>query len=47
MTNAPAMRLLEQHVPLSLLWDLLDPAGPRSDEILAIEAAQAFTHLAE
>ena len=31
------MRLLHQHVPLSLLHDLWNPDGPESWEILAVE----------
>ena len=31
------MRLLDQHVPLSLLHDLWNPDGPESWEILAVE----------
>ena len=31
------MRLLNQHVPLSLLHDLWNPDGPESWEILAVE----------
>jgi hypothetical protein len=31
------MALLQKHVPLSLLLDLTDPAGPVSAEILAKE----------
>jgi hypothetical protein len=31
------MDLLGHGVPLTLLCDLVDPEGPRSDEVLAIE----------
>lgn len=31
------MSMLHSHVPLSLLLDMRDPAGPRSQEILATE----------
>ena len=31
------MKLLSQHVPLSLLHDLWSPDGPESWEILAVE----------
>ena len=33
------MEMLQEHVPLSLLVDLTDPAGPVSAEILAEEGA--------
>jgi hypothetical protein len=33
--------LLAAHVPLSLLLDLADPAGPRSDELLRTEPGAA------
>ncbi|HET8616654.1 MAG TPA: hypothetical protein VFL94_14105 [Actinomycetales bacterium] len=39
---APAehvMELLEEHVPLSLLMDLVEPAGPDSRDILTTEGA--------
>ena len=32
-----SMRLLEEGLPLSLLWDLADPAGPDSADLLAHE----------
>jgi hypothetical protein len=32
-----SMRLLEEGFPLSLLWDLVDPAGPDSADLLAHE----------
>lgn len=39
-SNAMVMRLLSMDVPLSLLFDLLDPCGPGSAEIYAVEAAR-------
>lgn len=33
----PVMELLEHHLPLSLIMDLVMPAGPRSGELLADE----------
>jgi hypothetical protein len=39
---APAdhvMELLEEHVPISLLMDLVEPSGPDSHDILATEGA--------
>jgi hypothetical protein len=33
----PVMALLEHHLPLSLIMDLVMPAGPRSGELLADE----------
>ena len=41
MIHTSVMTLLRHHVPLSLLCDLADPTGPRSAEILAIEAGRA------
>jgi hypothetical protein len=35
-----AMRLLDAHVPLSLLFDLLSPDGPDSEAILESERAE-------
>jgi len=32
------MRLLEEGLPISLLWDLADPAGPDSADLLAHES---------
>ena len=32
------MQLLAEHLPISLLWDLADPAGPDSADLLAHEA---------
>jgi hypothetical protein len=37
MTTSPVMKLLENGVPLSLLLDLADPAGPQSASINAVE----------
>jgi hypothetical protein len=31
------MHLLAEHFPLSLLWDLLDPNGPGSEDLLKHE----------
>lgn len=31
------MHLLAEGLPLSLLWDLADPAGPDSEDLLAHE----------
>jgi hypothetical protein len=31
------MHLLAEHLPLSLLWDLADPAGPDSEDLMAHE----------
>jgi hypothetical protein len=36
---APVMELLEEHVPISLLLDLVAPAGPDSQDILDTEGA--------
>jgi hypothetical protein len=33
----PVMALLGQHLPLSLIMDLVMPAGPRSGELMAAE----------
>jgi hypothetical protein len=38
-----AMRLLDAHVPLSLLFDLLSPDGPDSEAILESERAEGVT----
>ena len=35
------MNLLQDHVPLALLCDLTDPAGPASQEILDTEGEPA------
>ena len=37
MVDATVMALLHQRVPLTLLYDLLDPDGPHSAEIMAVE----------
>jgi len=36
-TDDAAMQLLAEGLPLSLLWDLVDPAGPDSADLLAHE----------
>ena len=36
-----AAALLAAHVPLSLLLDLADPRGPRSDDLLTAEPGTA------
>jgi hypothetical protein len=41
MGATSVMTLLNHHVPLSLLCDLLDPDGPASAEILAVESGRA------
>jgi len=41
MSDTSVMTLLHHHVPLSLLCDLLDPTGPGSAEILAVETGRA------
>lgn len=38
--DATVMGLLRERVPLSLLCDLLDPAGPHSAEIMAVERGE-------
>jgi hypothetical protein len=35
------MELLSQGVPLTLLMDLIDPLGPRSDELYLVEGSAA------
>ena len=35
------MELLRQGIPLSLLLDLMDPLGPRSQELYATEISAA------
>ena len=40
MGATSVMTLLNHHVPLSLLCDLLDPDGPGSAEILAVETGR-------
>ena len=37
------MQLLAEGLPLSLLWDLADPAGPHSADLLAHEGGVSFT----
>lgn len=39
--DALVMSLLQEHVPLALLCDLTDPAGPASQEILDTEGEPA------
>lgn len=39
MVDGSVMALLHERIPLSLLYDLLDPAGPRSAEIWAVEGS--------
>jgi len=39
--TAEVMELLRLHVPLTLLLDLADPAGPRSRELLDDERYRA------
>lgn len=39
--DAMVMSLLQEHVPLALLCDLTDPAGPASQEILDTEGEPA------
>jgi len=41
----PVMALLEHHLPLSLIMDLVMPAGPRSGELLTDEAPADATWL--
>jgi hypothetical protein len=43
MSTARAMTLLEHHVPLSLLLDLMDPRGPSSTEIFHREPPAVVT----
>jgi hypothetical protein len=38
-----AMRLLDAHVPLTLLFDLLSPEGPDSAAILENERSEGLT----
>jgi hypothetical protein len=40
MVDATVMALLHQRVPLTLLCDLLDPSGPSSAEIMAVERGE-------
>jgi hypothetical protein len=37
-TDDATMHLLAEGCPISLLWDLVDPAGPDSEDLLAHEA---------
>ncbi|HEY5455519.1 MAG TPA: hypothetical protein VIJ96_08610 [Acidothermaceae bacterium] len=37
MEDVVPMQLLADHLPISLLWDLADPAGPDSADLLAHE----------
>ena len=39
MWECDVMELLRQHVPLTLLIDLVDPTGPHSREVAASEHA--------
>ncbi len=40
MTNARVMDLLRAQVPLTLLYDLMEPSGPASAEIMDVEAGR-------
>ena len=40
MTNAMVMDLLRAQVPLTLLYDLIEPSGPASAEIMDVEAGR-------
>ena len=40
MVDATVMAMLHQRVPLTLLCDLLDPCGPHSAEIMAVERGE-------
>ena len=40
------MQLLADHLPISLLWDLADPAGPDSADLLAHEGLDSVDLLA-
>ena len=40
-SSAPVMDLLSEHVPLTLLIDLLPAQGPHSEEIYADEGGDA------
>jgi len=46
MQTARTMNLLQHHVPLSLLLDLVDPKGPESSEIFRKELATPLTRSA-
>jgi hypothetical protein len=37
LADEAPMRLLAEGLPLSLLWDLVDPEGPASEELLRRE----------
>jgi hypothetical protein len=37
LTEEAPMRLLAEGLPLSLLWDLVDPHGPASEDLLRHE----------
>jgi hypothetical protein len=39
--GSDVMELLRQGVPLTLLLDLADPSGPRSDELYLLEGSAA------
>ena len=39
--DSDVMELLRQGIPLTLLLDLADPCGPRSDELYAVERPAA------
>lgn len=43
MPTARTMKLLQHHVPLSLLLDLAEPEGPGSTEIFRTETPAAIT----
>lgn len=38
LTEDAPMHLLAEGLPLSLLWDLADPTGPHSEDLLAHES---------
>jgi len=40
MTSARVMELLRAQVPLTLLYDLMEPSGPASAEIMDVEAGR-------
>jgi hypothetical protein len=40
-SDVDVMDLLAQGVPLTLLMDLVDPWGPRSDELYVVEGSAA------
>ena len=39
--DVDVMEMLAQGVPLTLLMDLVDPWGPRSDELYVVEGVAA------